>query len=138
MAIPVQRPFGISLISILIIITGVVDIIASVILLIDRNDSDVLSALDVSSSDVTTYAWVSIAIGVIVILIGNALRTGANWARLLVAIIAVIRLITLIWVVAAYHQIHWYHALWPTVIYVFVAGYLFFDEDAKAYYRQLT
>lgn len=41
---------------------------------------------------------------------------------------------SLIWVVVAYHSIHWYTAMWALAIYALVAGYLLFDEDAKAYY----
>jgi hypothetical protein len=48
----------------------------------------------------------------------------------------VARLVSLLWVVLSLHSVHWYHALWPTLIYVLVAGYLLFDEDAKAYFGQ--
>jgi hypothetical protein len=40
--------------------------------------------------------------------------------------------------VISLHSVHWYHALWPTAIYLLVAGYLLFDEDAKAYFGQPT
>ena len=134
--LPVRRPFGVSFLSILIIISGFIDVISSLVILLDRNDDDLLNALDVSQGNLTTYAIVSMGIGIIVVLVGFALRTAANWARLVVAIIAVARLISLLWVVISLHTVHWYHALWPTVIYVLVAGYLLFDEDAKAYFGQ--
>ena len=38
--------------------------------------------------------------------------------------------------VAGLHSVHWYHAIWPTVLYMLVAGYLLFDDDAKAYFGQ--
>jgi hypothetical protein len=136
MAVPVRRPFGIGLLSILIVIGGVLDIIASAFLLADRNDDDLLSELDITSDDLTTYAWITIGVAVIVVIVGYALRMGANWARLVVGLIAVFRLVSLIWVVASFHEVHWYHALWPAAIYLLVAAYLFFDEDARAYFRR--
>ena len=117
-------------------IGGVLDVLASLSLLLDRNDDDLLEALDVSQGNLTTYAVVSLGIGIIVILVGYALRTAANWARLVIAIVAVAWLITLFWVVAGLHSVHWYHAIWPTVLYMLVAGYLLFDDDAKAYFGQ--
>ena len=136
MSLPVRRPFGVGFLSILIMIGGVLDVLASLSLLLDRNDDDLLEALDVSQGNLTTYAVVSLGIGIIVILVGYALRTAANWARLVIAIVAVARLITLFWVVAGLHSVHWYHAIWPTVLYMLVAGYLLFDDDAKAYFGQ--
>jgi len=135
-SLPVRRPFGVGFLSILIMIAGVLDVLASLSLLLDRNDDELLEALDVSQGNLTSYAVVSLGIGIIVVLVGFALRTAANWARLVVAIVAVARLITLFWVVAGLHSVHWYHAIWPTVLYLLVAGYLLFDDDARAYFGQ--
>ena len=38
------------------------------------------------------------------------------------------------WVTIAYHRVHWYDSLAPTLIYALVAGYLMFDEDAKKFF----
>ena len=136
MTLPVRRPFGVGFLSILVIIAGFVDVLSSLVILLDRNDEDLLNALDVSQGNLTTYAVVSMGIGIIVVLVGFALRTAANWARLAVAIVAVARLISLLWVVISLHSLHWYQAIWPTAIYLLVAGYLLFDDDAKAYFGQ--
>lgn len=138
MALPVRRPFGVSFLSVLVIIGGFIDILSSLVILLDRDDDDLLNALDVSQGNLTAYAIVGMGLGIVVVLVGFALRTAANWARLLVAIVAVARLISLFWVVISLHSVHWYHALWPTAIYLLVAGYLLFDEDAKAYFGQPT
>ena len=131
-----NRPFGVSFLSILLMIGGILDIVAGVFVLFQRGDDDLLAAIDVSDGDVTNYGIFAIAFGVIVVLVARALRSGANWARLLVAVIAAIRLASVIWLVAAYHNIHWYNAIWPTVLYSLVAIYLFFDDDAKAYFKR--
>ena len=129
-----RAPFGVRFLSILLYVGAILDVIGGIVLITQRNDSDLLDAIDATSSDVTTYGVVAIVMGVIVFLIASALRSGANWARLLVGLIAILRLVGLIWVTVGYHRVHWYDSLAPTVIYLLVAGYLFFDDDAKAYY----
>lgn len=131
-----RAPFGVRFLSILLYIGAILDIIGGIVLITQRNDNDLLDAIDATSSDVTTYGVVAIVMGVIVFLIAAALRSGANWARLLVGLIAVVRVVGLVWVTVGYHRVHWYDSLAPTVIYVLVAGYLFFDDDAKNFYRR--
>lgn len=130
-----RAPFGVRFLSILLYVGAILDIIAGIVLITQRNDADLLDAIDATSSDVTTYGVVAIVMGVIVFLIASALRSGANWARFLVGLIAVVRVVGLVWVTVGYHRVHWYDSLAPTVIYVLVAGYLFFDEDARTFYQ---
>jgi hypothetical protein len=130
-----RAPFGVRFLSILLYVGAVLDIIGGIVLITQRNNAELLDAIDATSSDVTTYGVVAIVMGVIVLLIASALRSGASWARLLVGLIAVARVAALIWVTIGYHRVHWYDSLAPTVIYVLVAGYLFFDDDAKQFYR---
>jgi len=129
-----RAPFGVRFLSVLLYVGAVLDVIGGIVLITQRNDSDLLDAIDATSSDVTTYGVVAIVMGVIVFLIASALRGGANWARLLVGLIAIVRVAALVWVTIGYHRVHWYDSLAPTVIYVLVAGYLFFDDDARSYY----
>ena len=131
----VRPPFGVRFLSILLYIGAILDIIAGIVLLTERNDTDLLASIGATTSDVTTYGVATIVMGVIVFLVASALRSGANWARLLIGLIAIVRVVGLIWVTIGYHRVHWYDSLGPTIIYLLVAGYLFFDEDAKAFYR---
>ena len=117
----------------MLVALGVLEVVAGVITLFQRGDSQLLSAIDLNASQITTYAVFTIMYGAIVVLVGLALRTGQSWSRYVVGGLAAVRLASLIWVVVAYHSIHWYSALWPMVVYALVAGYLFFDDDAKAY-----
>ena len=64
----VRRPFGVSLLSILLIVVGFFDLVAGIVLLATRNDADVRNALrDVSQGSITTLAIVTIGIGVVVL-----------------------------------------------------------------------
>jgi hypothetical protein len=132
----VRRPVGVSLLSILLIIAGIFDIVAGIVVLATRNDANVRLALrDVTSGSLTTLAIVTIAMGVLVLLVALSLRRGANWARAVVAGVAIARLIILIWSVIAHHSYHWYQALLPAAIYALVAGYLFYDEEARRFFE---
>jgi hypothetical protein len=133
MSTEVRRPFGVSFLALMLVALGVLEVVAGVITLFQRGDSQLLSAIDLTASQITTYAVFTIMYGAIVVLVGLALRTGQSWSRYVVGGLAAVRLASLIWVVVAYHSIHWYSALWPMVVYALVAGYLFFDDDAKAF-----
>lgn len=133
MSTEVRRPFGVGFLSLVLVALGVLEVVAGVITLFQRGDSQLLSAIDLNASQITTYAVFTIMYGAIVVLVGLALRTGQSWSRYVVGGLAAVRLASLIWVVVAYHSIHWYSALWPMVVYALVAGYLFFDDDAKAF-----
>lgn len=130
-----NRPFGVSFLSILLIIGGIFDVVGSIIFLLNRNNEDVQRVGDVTSGQLTGYAIAGIVIGVVVILVAFALRNGSNFARYLIGFIALLRLATLIWLVIAYHSVHWYNAFWPMALYALVFGYLFFDEDAKRFFE---
>lgn len=130
-----RPPFGVRFLSILLYVGAVLDILGGILLISQRSDDGLLEQIDATTADVTSAGVGLIVFGVIVFLVARALRSGANWVRLLVGIIAVVRLIGLVWATIGYHRVHWYDSVAPTIIYLLVAGYLFFDEDAKAFYR---
>lgn len=129
-----RRPLGVSLVSLVMIVFAVLQIGAGIVMLVQRNDDDLLEAVEASSNDVTTMGVVGIIAGAIALIVGLALRNGARWARNLVGLIAIANVAILVWAAIAYHHVHWYNVLWPTVIYALLAGYLFSDEDAKSYF----
>lgn len=132
----VSRPFGVALLSVLLIVSGVLDIIAGIVLIIAHDDADVREQLrHVSSASIATFAIVIIVLGVIAIVAGVGLRSGANWARLFVGVVAALRLISVIWGVIAYHGLHWYQGLLPAAIYLLVASYLFSNVEVKRFFN---
>ena len=130
-----NRPFGVSFLSLLIIVIGALQLGSAIILLIERNNADVLDSLDATSSNVTGVAIAVIVSSVIAIIVGAALRGGANWARILVAVLAVVNVGALVYAASSSHHLHWYNVVWSAVLYTLIAGYLFFDNDSKAYFR---
>jgi hypothetical protein len=130
-----QRPSGVNFISILLFVAGGIDVLGGIVLLVNRNDEELLDAIGSSESDLMSFGIVTIAIGVIILFTAVALRRAANWARALVVIVSIVRLATLVWALATYHSVHWTNTFLPTLLYCLVAGYLLFDEDARRYFE---
>lgn len=129
-----HRPFGVSLLSVLLYIGGVLNILAGVFSLFARGNNELLREMKATPNEITAYGIVAIVFGVLVMFIAHLLRRQSNFARLFVAVIAAIQLGLTIWAIVSYHAVHWYNAIAPLVIYALVAGYLFFDRDAKEYF----
>ena len=131
-----HRPFGISFLSILLIIGGAVDFVVGLIALFNANDDTFLASTRATSTDVRTMAIVGLVFGVVVVFLGLALRRGSHVARGLISVVALLRVVALGWAIVAYNELHWYQALWPAVIYAAVAGYLLLDKDAKQFFAR--
>lgn len=129
-----HRPKIVGFMSLLMIVVGVMQIAAGVVVMLGRNNADMQKALDATSSETSQIGMALIIAGAIGFLVGSALRSGRNWARLLVGFVAVANLVALVWAAFAYHRLHWYNVAWPTLIYSLIAGYLFLDDDAKEYF----
>jgi hypothetical protein len=129
-----HRPFGVSLLSIWLYIAGFLNVVAGVITLFSTGDDELLREMKTTSGELTTYGIVAIIVGIITIIVGHLLRTRSNFARVLVALLALIQLGMTIWAVATIGAVHWYNAIAPLVVYAAVCGYLFFDRDAKEYF----
>jgi hypothetical protein len=84
-----SRPLGVTLVFILILITGVLGLIAGVLVLLNRGDNQTLG---------WTYGLTTIVISVIYLLVAKGIANGSGVARLIVGIITFISLIGGIWV----------------------------------------
>ena len=164
-----RRPFGVSLLSILVIIAGVLDVLAGleglpvqgVLATAGRaapqlpanfvatdyvagevmaaqarfvvRNGDLLLELKGSRGEITAFGTGLIILGVIAIVVGVMLWRGSDFARILIGIIALVRLIGTIWAFASFDRAHWYEGVGSVVIYAVVAGYLLFGTTARDY-----
>jgi hypothetical protein len=128
-----RRPFGVSLLSILVIIAGALDVLAGILSVSVRGDGDLLVELKGSQGEITAFGTGLIILGVIAIVVGFMLWGGSDFARILIGIIAVVRLIGTIWAFASFDREHWYEGIGSVVIYALVAGYLLFGTTARDY-----
>ncbi|MEM9516336.1 MAG: hypothetical protein AAGA42_15905 [Actinomycetota bacterium] len=138
MTAPLTAPFGVRLLSLLLYVAAFIDVIGGAVLIFQSNDDNILDAADATSGQVTTYGIVAIVFGIFVCLVAGALRSGAQWARVLVGIIAIARFVALFIVIATSHVAHWFDAFAPAILYALVAGYLFFDNDARRFFEPRT
>ena len=80
------RPFGVSLITVIIVISGILGVLTGVLALLNFKDNvGLISGL------------VILAVGLIYVLVARGLWNGSGGARLIVAIVTVISLINGIW-----------------------------------------
>jgi hypothetical protein len=128
-----RRPFGVSLLSILVIIAGALDLLAGILSVSVRGDGDLLVQLKGSQGEITAFGTGLIILGVIAIVVGFMLWRGSDFARILIGIIAIIRLIGTIWAFVSFDREHWYEGVGSVVIYALVAGYLLFGTTARDY-----
>jgi hypothetical protein len=128
-----QRPIGVSLLSILVIIAGALDVLAGVLSISMRGDADLLVELKGTEGEVTGLGTGLVVLGVIAIIVGFMLWRGSAFARILIGVIALVRLVGTVWVVASFDRAQWYEGIGSLVIYALVAGYLLFGDTARDY-----
>jgi hypothetical protein len=128
-----QRPFGISLLSILVIIAGALDVLAGILSISMRGDSELLVELKGTEGEITGLGTGLVILGAIAIVVGLMLWRGSGFARILIGIIALVRLVGTIWVLASFDRAHWYEGIGSLIIYALVAGYLLFGTTARDY-----
>ena len=128
-----RRPFGVSLLSILVIIGGALDVLAGILSISARGDGDLLVELKGTEGEFTAFGTGLVILGVIAIVVGFMLWRGSDFARILIGIIAVLRLVGTIWAFASFDREHWYEGIGSVVIYSLVAGYLLFGTTARDY-----
>lgn len=83
------RPLGVTLVFILILISGVLGLIAGVLVLFNRGDNETLG---------WTYGIVTIVISVIYLLVAKGIASGSRLSRMIVGVITALSLVGGIWV----------------------------------------
>lgn len=129
-----NRPFGVSLISLLLILNGLVSVVVGIMLLFHKGENLILDSLNVAEGNITALAISGIAIGAITLMIAFALRSGSNFARFFLVFIFLGQIGLLIWSMVQLHALHWSNALWPAVITGLAALYLLFDKDSRQFF----
>lgn len=129
-----HRPFGISLIAVLVIIGGVMDIIGGILSIANRSDVNLLVELKATKSEVTWFGILLIVVGAIAILVGLMLWKGSPIARILVGVIVALRLVGTVWAFVSFDKSHWYEGIGSVIIYAFVAWYVLADKNVKEFF----
>jgi len=89
----VHRPVGVVILMVILWIQAVIQMIGGVVMILARNDVDILDQTDLSSGSMLAIGVVAILIGAITAIVATAVGRGSNFARWIVAIIATINLV---------------------------------------------
>ncbi|HEY8216193.1 MAG TPA: hypothetical protein VIH82_03605 [Acidimicrobiia bacterium] len=89
---PQHRPGGITLIVVLAVISGVLNILGGIFVIIDRHDHRLINESGAHPDELLWAAILTIVVGIIVIMLASALGRGSRGARLVFGIFAVLNL----------------------------------------------
>jgi hypothetical protein len=89
---PARRPGGITLLAVLIVVSGLLGLIGSIAVIIGRGNDDFVSDTGVGSSTLLWVGIVGVVIAVVYLLVARGLTRGSGLARGLAALVAVLSL----------------------------------------------
>lgn len=89
------RPGGVTLVGILTILSGVVDILGGAYIFLNRENATVQANTGLDASGIVVGSLFYVGFGLFVIVMGRALMAGSNVARFLVTVVMVLRLLGL-------------------------------------------
>jgi hypothetical protein len=127
-----DRPVGITIVSIVAFISGVIDIISGILLIFEANNPDVNAALG-GSSGAFAAAIGSIVLGAIVVALAYGLWLGRWVARMIVTVLQVLSLIQSLFLAVAY--IGNPVGEWASVFVSAIVLILLWTRPASAYFR---
>jgi hypothetical protein len=124
-------PLGISIITILMYLTAIIDIAAGVFMILDKNSLSEVSAF--SDSFFLAYGIALIVAGIVIGLLAMGLHSASNGVRLVIAVVMGIKVLA-----GAYALIFISGIRLEGFVVALVAGivlyYLYGDEDSKAFF----
>jgi hypothetical protein len=133
------RPTGVTLVAVLAIISGVIETIFGLVFLV--NADNVLESLvrtGHTTGELQTIGVVTLALGIVTLLLAWGLLRGSNVARIIVGIVAMMRLISaglglfLLWGAWSY----WWSALFTGIVAFLIIYLLFFEEEAVRWFAK--
>lgn len=117
-----SRPFGVTLVGVIILISGVLGLVSGILGVFNREPG--------------MGFWAAIAlivVSVIYLLVAKGLFNGSSGARFLVAIVTVVSLIAGLWQLIAVADLRLYGAAQALVAIIVLA--LLYSEKSKAFFR---
>ena len=131
-----RRPGVVTFIGIILYIQALVAAAFGIVAFIERNNVQWQLVTGQSDSDLIVFAIVELIFAVALFLVASGVMSGANWSRLLVAIVAGLRIVVISWWLISHHAggIH-SAAIVQILIYVFVLWALYGHKESNAFYE---
>ncbi|MFB2597063.1 hypothetical protein ACEXQE_04645 [Herbiconiux sp. P17] len=129
-----RRPGGVTLVAVIVWISGALQVIGGVIGLITASTTAEVNGVPGSAGTLTATAIVAIVLGVITIVVGAALLRGSQIARVLTTIVLALNLASAIYLLVAVPT-----SLWQGIINGLLALLgiiLLYTRTANAYFRR--
>ncbi|MEI6361027.1 MAG: hypothetical protein WCP95_02730 [Actinomycetes bacterium] len=125
MADAVKRPIGVTLVFIVILITGAFQLLAGFLRLFNRGDNATVGLW---------AALITIAIGVVYLLVAKGIANGSSFARFIVAALTVLMIAAAVWMLFAAPS------LWVALIIQILLGLivllLLYSARASMFFKQ--
>ena len=129
-----RRPVLVTLISFLLILTGVFQVLFGVVFFANRNDQDFLQDAGVDSSELTNLGVVLVIIGALSVFLAFSLLRGSRVARALVALVMIAQIAGGIYTLAELDSGHRASGLGAMIGAVVVLYFLFGTPKARAFF----
>jgi hypothetical protein len=127
-----SRPVGITIVSIVAFVSGIIDVVTGILLMFEANNPDVNAAFG-GSGGAFAAAISSIILGAIVVVLAYGLWLGRWVARMIVTVLQVLSLIQSLFLAVAY--IGNPVGEWASVFVSAIVLILLWTRPASAYFR---
>ena len=99
---PVRRPFSVTVVVVLVWIYAILTIIGGLLLFFNANNEQLLLDAQTTSGTVRLTALVGILLGLIVAVVASSLGGGSRFARFLITLVLILRILCDIYLLAAW------------------------------------
>jgi hypothetical protein len=130
----VKRPGGVTLVAVIVWISGALQVIGGVIGLITASTTAEVNGVPASAGTLTATAVVAIVLGVITIVVGAALLRGSQIARVLTTIVLALNLASAVYLLLAVPTSVWQGLL--NGLLALLGIILLYTRSANAYFRR--
>jgi len=129
-----QRPFLVTIIGIVMVVVGVLQVALGAVSFVNRHDAKFLADAGKSSDFVSGWGIALIILGALSFILGLALLKGSNFARMLVGIFEVLQIAGGIYLLTGGHSSQKSSAVGTIVGAVIVLYFLFGTQKAKEFF----
>lgn len=129
-----QRPFGVTVVVVLMWIQGIFEVLGGIALFLERNDVDLGAHIDAGSGTIGTLGIVLIVTGLITVLLANMLSRGSNFVRLLIGFISAINLGSALWAFIAFEGTTRWNAVFQALVALAVLYILFGNRESQEFF----
>jgi hypothetical protein len=131
-----RRPFLVTIIGIVMILVGLLQVGAGILLLSQRNDTTVLADANATTNELTSIAVTLLVIGAISVLLSFALLNGSRLARGLIGVLELAQIAGGVYVLVKLDSSHQAAGIGQIAGALIVLYFLFGTEKAKSFFAR--